>query len=169
MKNLLAIVASIALITGCSGGGDEVAQTPAAEAAGPAIKLEVTAPEPLTAPDYMEPSSDEDWAAKANNKNIEVIGVLNIINPVAAYIIEGFNQYGDRFSPVLQEEWADTQVQLGAATTLYDDCTARMEAGGFDKQLFLDLEEVWQGLVKTGVAGVRTKSMIDSELTKFAG
>jgi hypothetical protein len=44
-----------------------------------------------------------------------------------------------------------------------------MEAGDFDKQLFLDLEETWQLLVKTGVAGVRTKSMVDSELARLKG
>ena len=32
-----------------------------------------------------------------------------------------------------------------------------------------NLEEVWQLLVKTGVAGVRTKSMVDSELAKLKG
>ena len=57
----------------------------------------------------------------------------------------------------------------GQATTLYDSCKERMAAGDYDKQLFLDLEEVWQLLVKTGVAGVRTKSMIDSELAKLKG
>ena len=44
-----------------------------------------------------------------------------------------------------------------------------MAAGEYDKRLFLDLEQVWQSLVKTGVAGVRTKSMVDSELAKLKG
>ena len=44
-----------------------------------------------------------------------------------------------------------------------------MASGAYDKKLFLDLEEVWQGLVKTGVAGVRTKSMVDAELAKLGG
>ena len=44
-----------------------------------------------------------------------------------------------------------------------------MAAGQFDKQLFLDLEQVWQILVKTGVAGVRTKSMVDSEMARITG
>ena len=95
--------------------------------------------------------------------------VINIINPVAAYITEGFKQYGDSFSPTLHEEWEDTQAQLGQATTLYGTCNERMAAGEYDEALFLDLEEVWQLLVKTGVAGVRTKSMIDSELAKLKG
>jgi len=93
--------------------------------------------------------------------------VLNVINPVAAYITAGFEQYGDRFSDTLQEEWGDTQAQLTAAPTLYESCKERRSAGQFDKQLFLDMEEVWQLLVKTGVAGVRTKSMIDSEVKKI--
>ena len=127
------------------------------------MQLEVTPPEPLG---FRSPNSRprrDDWEAKAHNKEIEVIEVINIINPVAAYITEGFKQYGDRFSPTLHEEWADTQVQL-TAPTLYEDCKERREAGDFDKKLFLDLEEVWQLLVKTGVAGVRAKSMVDSEL-----
>jgi len=34
---------------------------------------------------------------------------------------------------------------------------------------FLDLEETWQILVKTGVSGVRTKSMVDDELRRAIG
>ena len=83
---------------------------------------------------------------------------------------KGFKQHGSKFSPTLQEEWTDTQEQLGKALGLYDSCKKRKSAAGeFDKQLFLDLEEVWQGLVKTGVAGVRTKQMVDAELKKAIG
>ena len=81
----------------------------------------------------------------------------------------GFDQYGDRFSPTLHEEWEDTQAQLTAAMTLYDDCKKRREGGEIDKQLFLDMENVWQMLVKTGVAGVRAKSMVNSELARITG
>ena len=126
-------------------------------------------PEPLEVPEPVAVASETDWESKVHNKDIEIIQVLNIINPVAAYITAGFEQYGDRFSPTLDEEWGDTQVQLGSALALYEDCKARRAAGQFDKQLFLDLEEVWQLLVKTGVAGVRTKSMVDAELRKLTG
>jgi hypothetical protein len=166
MKKIV-LFAAVALAVGCA--GEQVAETPAAEAAGPAIKLEVEAPEALPEPEYQEPASDTDWAAKVNNKDIEIVQVIKIINPVAAYITKGFEQYGDRFSPTLQEEWGDTQVQLTNATTLYESCKGRIEGGEFDKQLFLDMENVWQLLVKTGVAGVRTKSMVDSELARIAG
>jgi hypothetical protein len=81
--------------------------------------------------------------------------------------ITSFAQYGDQFSPTLQEEWEDTQVQLTAALTLYEDCNERRASGSFEKQLFLDMEEVWQLLVKTGVAGVRTQSMVDSEVRRM--
>ena len=165
MKRLAILALLPAFLMACAPaeeGGQE-----AAAAAGPGIQLDVTPPEPLAVPEAKEVSGDDDWAAKAHNKNIEVVQVMNIINPVAAYIVKGFEEYGDRFSPVLQEEWADTQVQLTAATTLYEDCQKRMEAGEYDKKLFLDLEETWQLLVKTGVAGVRTKSMVDSELASF--
>jgi len=169
MKGLFAILCGLVLLAGCAGGDDGyVAEDqPAAEA--PAPLLEVQAPEPLEIPESREVASDTDWEAKAHNKEIEVLQVINIINPVAAYIAEGFKQYEDRFSPTVHEEWEDTQAQLTKALTLYDSCKERKAAGEFDKQLFLDLEEVWQLLVKTGVAGMRAKSMVDQELAKLTG
>ena len=167
MKRLAILALLPAFLIGCGGPAEEGQQ--AADAPKSGIQLDVTPPEPLAVPEAKEVASDTDWEAKAHNKNIEVVQVMNIINPVAAYIVKGFEEYGDRFSPTLQEEWADTQAQLTAATTLYGDCQKRMEAGEYDKKLFLDLEEVWQLLVKTGVAGVRTKSMVDQELGKLGG
>lgn len=169
MKQLLCGLCVLVLITGCGAGQEAGAPQVADETAGPAVQLEVEAPEPMPVPEYQEPSSDEDWAAIINNKDKEIVEVLNIINPVAAYIVVGFEQYGDRFSPTLREEWEDTQVQLTSAMTLYEDCKVRRESGELDKQLFLDMESVWQTLVKTGVAGVRTKSMVDSELSNITG
>jgi hypothetical protein len=97
-----------------------------------------------------------------------VIQVINIINPVAAYITAGFEQYGQRIkNKTVHEEWTDTQDQLTKALELYDSCKKRKEQGKFDKKLFLDMEGTWQLLVKTGVAGVRTKSMLDAELQKL--
>jgi hypothetical protein len=163
----LAILALLPVVLVACAPAEEGQQ--AADAPKSGIQLDVTPPEPLAVPEAKEGVADDDWAGKAHNKNIEVVQVMNIINPVAAYIVKGFEEYGDRFSPTLQEEWADTQVQLTAATTLYGECQKRMEAGDYDKKLFLDLEEVWQLLVKTGVAGVRTKSMVDAELARFSG
>ncbi len=168
MKKIAILILVPGLLIGCGGTSDETAYE-AADPAAEAVLLEVEAPPALEVPEPREVTGEDDWEVKAHNKNIEVLGVIHIINPVAAYIVEGFKQYGDSFSPTLHEEWEDTQVQLTAATTLYDSCKERMAAGDYDKQLFLDLEEVWQLLVKTGVAGVRTKSMIDSELAKLKG
>jgi hypothetical protein len=168
MKKIAILILVPGLLIGCGGTSDETAYE-AEEPAAEAVLLEVEAPPALEVPEPREVTGEDDWEAKAHNKNIEVLGVINIINPVAAYIVEGFKQYGDSFSPTLHEEWEDTQVQLTAATTLYDSCKERMAAGDYDKKLFLDLEEVWQLLVKTGVAGVRTKSMIDGELAKLKG
>jgi len=167
MKRLAILALLPAFLIGCGGPAEEGGDQAEAPKAG--IQLDVTPPAALEVPEPKEVSSDTDWAAKAHNKNIEVVQVINIINPVAAYITKGFEEYGDKFSPTLEEEWADTQVQLTAATTLYGSCQERMKAGEADKQLFLDLEEVWQLLVKTGVAGVRTKSMVDQELSKLGG
>ena len=170
MKQLLLGVCVLVLVVGCGGAGEEGAAPQVAdEPAGPVATIEVEAPEPMPVPEYQKPSSDEDWAAIVNNKDKEIVEVLNIINPVAAYIVAGFEQYSDRFSPTLHEEWEDTQVQLTSAMTLYEDCKGRRDAGELDKQLFLDMENVWQMLVKTGVAGVRTKSMIDEELARITG
>jgi hypothetical protein len=133
------------------------------------VLLEVEAPPALEVAEPKEVTGEDDWEARVHNKNIEVVQVINIIQPIAAYITVGFEQYGSSFSETLHEEWADTQVQLTKATTLYGSCQERMANGEFDKQLFLDLEEVWQGLVKTGVAGVRSKQMVDSELARLKG
>lgn len=156
------------LVLGCGGGAGESAPVASSEAQ-PRPMLVVDEPEPLEVPERRELASDTDWEGKSYNKEIEIIEVLNVINPVAAYIVAGFDKYGDRFSPTLQEEWGDTQAQLTEALALYDDCKKRMAAGQFDKPLFLDLEQVWQILVKTGVAGVRTKSMVDSEMARITG
>jgi len=170
MKQLLLTVVVLALVVGCGGAGEEAGEAPQAadQAAASGIQLEVKAPEPMAVPEYQTPSSGEDWPAIISNKNKEIVEILNIINPVAAYIVAGFEQYGDRFSPTLHEEWVDTQAQLTSAMTLYEECQGRIDSGEADKQLFLDMEAVWQLLVKTGVAGVRTKSMIDAELAAMA-
>lgn len=168
MKKLTMLVLVSGLLLGCGGSTDEAvyeAEEPTVET----VLIEVEAPPVLPVDEPREVMGEDDWEAKVHNKNIEVVGVINIINPVAAYITEGFKQYGDSFSDTLHEEWEDTQVQLTQATTLYESCNERMAAGEYDKQLFLDLEQVWQGLVKTGVAGVRTKSMVDSELARLKG
>ena len=168
MKKIAILILFPALLLGCGGASDEVGHE-TGEPTAQAVLLEVEPPPALEVPKRQEVASDDDWGAKVHNKNVEVIEVINVINPVAAYITEGFKQYGDSFSPTLREEWEDTQIQLTQATTLYGSCKERMAAGANDKQLFLDLEQVWQLLVKTGVAGVRTKSMVDSELTKLKG
>ncbi len=166
MKNLIIPVMAICLVAGCGGGSGSSAGSAAAD---DAPLLSVEAPEPLPVPEPVTVQSETDWESKVHNKEIEVLQVINIINPVAAYITVGFEQYGDRFSDILQEEWVDTQVQLTKALTLYDSCKERKTAGTFDKKLFLDMEEVWQLLVKTGVAGLRTKTMIDAEVKRLIG
>ena len=166
MKRLAILSLVAAFLFACGPAEDADQQSDDAPSG---VRLEVTPPEALEVPELRQVASDTDWEARVNNKNREVIQVINIINPVAAYITRGFEEYGDRFSPTLEEEWSDTQDQLNAATTLYGSCKERMAAAEYDKQLFLDLEEVWQLLVKTGVAGVRTKSMVDSELSRLTG
>jgi len=163
MRILTIGILAAGLVAGC-GGADSA---PAAEAEAEAPLLTVEAPEPIPVPEPVELTSDEDWEGKVHNKDIEVVQVLNIIVPIATYITAGFEKYGNDFSPTLQEEWEDTQVQLTAAQTLYADCKERRAAGAFDKQLFLDMEEVWQGLVKTGVAGVRTQQMVNAEIRRM--
>ena len=167
MKIIIPILIAFLYLTGCG----ESEQTSTATSGGQAtsgLTVKFEAPEPMKEPEYVAPKSEEDWEAKVNNKEIEVIQVINIINPVAAYITAGFEQYGQRIkNSTVHEEWVDTQDQLTKALGLYDSCKKRKEQGKFDKKLFLDMEGTWQLLVKTGVAGVRTKSMFDAELAKL--
>ncbi len=168
MKKFISIFFVMLLVTyGCGGGVEEEPATSTAEK--PAgVTVQYTAPEPSPVPEYQEPESDSDWVNIVNNKEIEIIQVLNIINPVAVYITAGFEQYGARITnQTVHEEWADTQVQLTRALNLYESCKKRKSEGIADKQLFLDLEDTWQMLVKTGVAGVRTQAMLNAELMKL--
>jgi len=167
MRALVTAICFVGLLAGCGGGGpaDYASEAPAP----PPPLIQVEAPEPLEVPERREVGADTDWEAKVHNKQIEILEVLNVINPIAAYIAKGFEQHGKKFSPTLNEEWADTQAQLTEALGLYEDCKKRKGEGKFDKQLFLDMEEVWQMLVKTGVAGVRAKSMVDDELRRAIG
>lgn len=166
MRVLLILVVSTLLMAGCGKGKSDVADTAAEAPAG--AKLNVKAPEPLPVPPRKTPASPEDWQTIANNKESEVIETINLINPVAAYLQEGFKQYGTHFSPRLHEEWVDTQAQLTKAMKAYDAAKARKAEGKYDKQLFLAMEGTWQDLVKTGVAGMLTKSMMDAELQNMS-
>lgn len=167
MKRLtILLVAVPVLVLAC--GGQESAPEDTAGGAAVGVTVEYTTPEPLPVPEPKTPKSETDWEARAHNKEIEIIQVLNIINPIAAYISAAFEQYGDQIeNPTVHEEWKDTQAQLQQALALYEDCKKRKAAGRFNKKLFLDLENTWQLLVKTGVAGVRTKQMVDAELQKL--
>jgi len=168
MKKLIPFIVALVYLCACGGGGEMDTTPSTGEATGGGATVEYTAPDPTPVPEYMAAKSETDWEAKVNNKDIEVIQVINIINPVAAYLIAGFKQYGDKIkNPTLHEEWADTQVQLNKALGLYESCKKRKKEKSFDKKLFLDMEDTWQLLVKTGVAGVRTKSMLDAELAKL--
>jgi len=166
MKIIIPILIAFLFLVGCGETEETSPATGGGQTSGLTVKFE--SPAPMEEPAYITPKSEEDWKSKVNNKDIEVIQVINIINPVAAYITAGFEQYGQRIkNETVHEEWADTQVQLTQALGLYESCKKRIEQGTFDKQLFLDMEGTWQLLVKTGVAGVRTKSMLDAELARL--
>lgn len=164
MRVLLTFLCMATMIVGCAGDG--TAEYAANEPTEQPALIQVEAPDPIEVPERRDVASDTDWEAKVHNKDIEIIGLLNVINPIAAYITKGFELHGSKFSETLTEEWEDTKAQLTKALTLYEDCKKRRMSGPFDKQLFLDLEETWQILVKTGVSGVRTKSMVDDELRR---
>ncbi|GEM_PF-4183113 len=165
MKRVIPLLFACMIMYGCGGDQDT---SPAGQPEGGSqagATVEYTAPEPMPVPERRTPSSDTDWEAKVINKNAEIIEILNILNPVAAYIKAGFEQYGDRIKDkIVFNDWEDTQAQLKSAMDMYESCKKRMEAGEYDKKLFLDLENTWQLLVKTGVAGVRTKTMLDAQL-----
>lgn len=166
MKIFIPLLIALLYLAGCGETEETSTETSGGQATGLTVKYET--PKAMEEPAYITPESDKDWKAKVNNKEKEIIQVLNIINPIAAYITAGFDQYGQRIKNMMvHEEWEDTQVQLTKALELFDSCKKRKEQGKFDKQLFLDMEDTWQLLVKTGVAGVRTKSMLDAELQKL--
>jgi len=167
MKKFWIVLIATALTIGCSGGGAPEEATEPAPA--PRALIHVQAPEPLELPELLPVSSPTDWEARVHNKDREIIEVLNILNPVAAYITEGFKQYGTRFSDTLHDEWLDTQKQLTEGLALYEKAKQRRAGGTYDKQLFLDMEQCWQILVKTGVSGVRAKTMVDDELRRMTG
>ncbi len=164
MKRVILLLCACMIMYGCGGDQDtSPAEQPEGNTGGAVV--EYTAPEPIPVPERKTPSSDTDWEAKVHNKNAEVIEILNILNPVAAYIKAGIEQYGERIKDrIVFDDWEDTQAQLKMALDLYESCKKRMEAGAYDKKLFLDLENTWQLLVKTGVAGVRPKTMLDAQL-----
>lgn len=161
----ISIILAGSILSLVSGQQQSVAQTEKTVTVGN-LAITYTEPAPAAVPERIKPKSETDWAAKVNNKNAEVIEVLNILNPVAAYLTAAFDQHGDKLSEMTIEEWNDTGAQLTKATKLYADCRTRMEKEKYDKKLFLDLEEAWQLLVKVGVAGVRTKTMVDDEFNR---
>jgi hypothetical protein len=167
-NNLITILITILItglsLTGCSKKEAGSSDAPAITQTGLEVTFEAPAPMEVTA--RMEPESDSDWHAISNNKNIEIVEVLNIITPVAVYITAAFEQYSAKLGEITHEEWEDTQHQLTKGSTLYGDCVKRLEAGKYDRQLFLDLEESWQIFVKVGVAGLRTKAMLEADLKR---
>ncbi len=164
MKQLIVLI-TVVFLLGCaapdSETGGEYEETPI-------IVLNVEPPELMAVPEPVTVKSDTDWKGKAHNKEIEVIQVVNILLPVKAYLVEGFTKFGSKCSATTNEDWEDTQAQLTSALGLYGKCVERKKSGEVSKQLFLDLEETWQLLVKTGVSGIRTKQMLDEELKKIA-
>jgi len=139
MKIIIPLLSALLFLVGCGETEETSTTTSGGQVSGLTVKYE--APKPMEEPAYITPKSEEDWKAKVNNKDIEVIQVINIINPVAAYITAGFEQYGQRIKNItVHEEWTDTQDQLTKAMELYDSCKKRKEQGKFDKQLFLDME-----------------------------
>lgn len=163
---LIAIIFFALMISGCS--QQESSQKTEQSETKTAAQVNYKAPDPMAVPERITPESDNDWAARVNNKNAEIVEVLNILNPVAAYLTAAFEQYGDRLSQVAHDEWDDTVAQLTRANDIYEKGKAKIEQEKFDKSLFLQLEEAWQIYVKVGVAGVRTKTMVDSELEKMS-
>jgi len=166
MKKLLSFLLIAFTTGGCNAPADQGASAPAQK---PTITLKVPPSQLMEVPERKKPASDTDWEARVINKNIEVIQLINIITPVKDYLVVGFTQYGPKFSEDLNHEWKDTQEQLGAALALYEKAGKAKGEGQFSQQTFFMFEEVWQLLVKTGVAGVRTKSMMDSELKRMSG
>ncbi len=103
-----------------------------------------------------------DWNARCDAKVAEIEGVIEILGPVVTYLTEAFEK--NTFTETTTEEWGDAVTQFTLANKYYDQAKGWMKDGKFNKRTYLKLEESWQYYVKTGVAGLRTKSMVDAEL-----
>jgi hypothetical protein len=109
-------------------------------------------------------AQDVDWKVKCEGKVAEIEEIIGILNPVVEYLTEAFDK--NTFTEITSEEWADAVVQFTHANGNYDKAKAWMVEETYNKKTFLKLEEAWQYYVKTGVAGIRAKGMVDSELGK---
>lgn len=103
-----------------------------------------------------------DWEARCDAKIVEIEAVIEILGPVVTYLTEAFEK--NTFTETTTEEWGDAVTQFTYANKYYDLAKSWMKEGKYNKLTFLKLEEAWQYYVKTGVAGLRTKSMVDHEL-----
>ena len=109
-------------------------------------------------------AQDVDWKFKCERKVAEVESIIGILNPVVEYLTVAFDN--NTFTETTTEEWADAVHQFTQANKKYNSAKEWMEEETYDKKTFLKLEEAWQYYVKTGVAGIRAKGMVDSELGK---
>jgi uncharacterized protein YcfL len=79
MKKIALFILVSALLIGCGGSSDETVYE-VEESTAEAVLLEVEAPPAIEVPERLEVASDDDWAARVHNKNIEVLEIINIIN-----------------------------------------------------------------------------------------
>ena len=87
--------------------------------------LEVSAPPALEVPEPGQVKGEDDWEARAHNKNIESSGSSTSSTRSRPISRKDSNSTATAFSPTLHEEWEDTQVQL----TTGDHCTSRARSG----------------------------------------
>lgn len=103
-----------------------------------------------------------DWNARCDAKVAEIEALIGILGPVVTYLTEAFEK--NTFTETTSEEWGDAVTQFTYANKYYDLAKGWMKDGKYNKRTYLKLEESWQYYVKTGVAGLRAKSMVDHEL-----
>ena len=129
MKKLIPFLVILIFLFAC-GNGEESAPVDTTQAKPTGAIVTYDVPEAIVVPEAKTPKSDTDWETIVHNKEIEVIQLINILNPVAAYLTAGFKQYGDKIkNQTAHEEWTDTQEQLTEALTLYGSCKERKKAG----------------------------------------
>ncbi len=62
-------------------------------------------------------------------------------------------------SKLKKNEVEDAKYWFKKADNLLKDCKRRMDAGKYDKQLVIDLNQSWQWFIKAGSAAVRATMM----------
>ncbi len=99
--------------------------------------------------------SRENYKALAEEGYKNAVQTRNIVEGVLKKL-EGQLQNASKLK---KNEVEDAKYWFNKADNLLKDCKKRMDAGKYDKQLVIDLNQSWQWFIKAGSAAVRATMM----------